>query len=287
MLTVFRKYFVGFGQVFWRAILRFQAQNDWAMSSHVALSMMFAIFPFTIFVLAVAGMVSSDIASEDLVYLVFGSWPEPIAGPIEKEVRAVLNQGGTQTITLGAILTVYFASNGVEAMRVAITEQYSAHDPRSFWRTRCISVIFVLAGTVLVVFAALVFGVVPLYIDLTSERVPEFVKSLFMSNLLRSIMMMSLLLFAVFACHAWLPGVRRSDRTILPGVIVTILLWILSAKFLAYYITKIATYSLTYAGLAGVMSALIFLYLMSAILIFGAGFNDELAKWLKSVEQST
>ena len=54
------------------------------MSSHVALSMMFALFPFLIFVLAVAGSLNFDIESTDLVYLVFGAWPDAIAHPIAK-----------------------------------------------------------------------------------------------------------------------------------------------------------------------------------------------------------
>ena len=39
-----------------------------------------------------------------------------------------------------------------------------------------------------------------------------------------------------------------------------------------------ATYSATYAGLVGIMTALIFLYLMGVVLIFGAEFNAALAK---------
>jgi len=238
--------------------------------------MMFALFPFLIFVLAVAGSLKPDIESKDLVYLVFGAWPDAIAHPIEKEIQAVLDQSGKRTITLGAVLTVFFASNGVDAVRLAITEQYREHDPRPFWKTRGLCVIFILLSAVLIAIAALMFVALPIYAELAGANLPAFMEGIASNGVWKTGIMMSLLTFGVFACHAWLPGVHRSDRTILPGVILTILLWTIAAKALAVYFSSIATYSITYAGLAGVMSTLVFLYLMSAILVFGAGFNDEL-----------
>jgi membrane protein len=269
--------FLDLGRAFWRALLRFNTPVNWSFSSHVALSMMFALFPFMIFVLAVAGMVSSDIQSKDIVYLIFGSWPTEIAQPIEKEVQAVLDQSGKSTITYGAILTVFFASNGVNAIRLALTAQYRAEDSRPFWMTRGLCILFVLLGAVLVAVAALLFIELPFYVDLVSANLLGLASQFVGSGWLRWSLMVALLYFGVYACHAWLPGVRRSNRTIFPGVVLTLILWTFAAQFFAYYLSTTTTYSITYAGLAGVMSALVFLYLMSAILVFGAGFNHELA----------
>ena len=65
------------------------------------------------------------------------------------------------------------------------------------------------------------------------------------------------------------------------GVILTILLWGLAGAGFSYYLAQFASYNATYAGLAGVMVALIFLYLMSALLILGAEFNGALEKRAK------
>jgi len=81
---------------------------------------------------------------------------------------------------------------------------------------------------------------------------------------------------AVTASHLWLPGHRHSLRQIWPGVILTLALWWGAAQAFAYYIARFSTYGATYAGLAGAMAALIFMYLMAAILIFGAEYNGAL-----------
>lgn len=73
---------------------------------------------------------------------------------------------------------------------------------------------------------------------------------------------------------------------VLPGVVLTLLLWGAAGWGFSIYIARFATYSATYAGLAGAMSALIFLYLMSAILILGAEFNGALLDLSKTDEDT-
>ncbi len=63
---------------------------------------------------------------------------------------------------------------------------------------------------------------------------------------------------------------------VMPGVILTLILWGLTGYGFAYYLENLANYSVTYAGLAGLMAALIFLNLMAAIFILGAEFNARL-----------
>jgi membrane protein len=38
------------------------------------------------------------------------------------------------------------------------------------------------------------------------------------------------IMFAVFACHAWLPAGKRKLYDILPGILFTLLLWIVGGK---------------------------------------------------------
>lgn len=82
----------------------------------------------------------------------------------------------------------------------------------------------------------------------------------------------------MIACHRWLPGYPRPISRVWPGILMTLILWILVATGFSLYLETFATYSATYAGLAGIMTALIFLYLMAMIFIFGAEYNSVLDK---------
>jgi len=66
---------------------------------------------------------------------------------------------------------------------------------------------------------------------------------------------------------------------VIPGVLLTLLLWLAGALIFAYYLATFANYTATYAGLASVMIVLIFLYMVGVIFIIGAEINAALIKF--------
>ncbi|MEO9778204.1 MAG: YihY/virulence factor BrkB family protein [Sedimentitalea sp.] len=264
------------------AAARFNDKGGWVMSSHVAMSMMMALFPFVLFVVALAATLSQDIDVDNLIELIFGSWPDAIAQPITSEVRSVLGSANSGLLTVGGVLAIYFASNGVDAVRKAMIQAYRDHEPRPYWKARLICLAFVVVGGAILMIAATIGLAVPLYLRFVADVVPSDVMGWLASDTFATLITIFLLGAGVAACHIWLPGHRHSLSQILPGVILTIFLWGLAGAGFSYYLSRFASYSATYAGLAGVMVALIFLYLMSALLILGAEFNGALEKRAQS-----
>jgi len=259
------------------AIRRFDRKGGWVLSSHIAMSMMLALFPFLLFVVALAGSLSQDVNVDDLVDLVLGTWPDEIAEPIKAEMHAVLTGASSQLMTLGGLLAVYFASNGVDAVRVAMTRAYRDQDNLAFWKARLLCVVFVLIGGVLALTALTLGLALPFYLSLVAEATPDLVEAWLTSDRLSWIFTMGAPFLVVTACHVWLPGHRHSLTQMVPGILLTMVMWIGATWGFSYYLTRFASYSAIYAGLAGTMAALIFMYLMAAILILGAEFNGALA----------
>ncbi|MDV7143855.1 YihY/virulence factor BrkB family protein [Tropicimonas sp. TH_r6] len=255
---------------------RFDTDHGWSKASHVAMSMMMALFPFCIFALSLAGQFSTNLDVNSLIDFVYGSWPEEIAEPITREVRAVLAQSGAGPTTFGALLAVYFASNGVDAIRGVVTDAYRDQDPRPVWRQRLLCLGFVLAGAAMIAVVGAVTIGLPLYFDSLEGASAHWIAEMLLSEPAHLLTTMLLLLFALYACHAWLPGVGHSAKQVLPGVILTMVLWIAAGEAFSYYLQNYSSYSVTYAGLAGVMAALVFLYVMAAIFVFCAEFNGQL-----------
>lgn len=257
----------------WR---RFDSHNGWSKASHVAMAMMLALFPFCIFALSLAGQLGGGLDVNDMIAFVYGAWPKEIADPITREVKAVLSASGAKTTIFGALLAIYFASNGVDAVRGVVADAYRDKDPRPAWRRRLLCIGFVLAGGVALTLAGAAAVGLPLYANAASGDWTQGIKAPRSFDTLRAVISTLMLCFAVYACHAWLPGERRPARTILPGVLLTIALWAVAGKAFGFYFSHFSSYSVTYAGLAGVMAALVFLYVMAAIFVFGAEFNGRL-----------
>ena len=142
-------------QALWLALRRFNDKNGFVMSSHVAMSMMMALFPFVLFTVALAGALSQGYVRDELIELIFGAWPRDVADPIVSELRAVLEGSGTGVITLGGLLAIYFASNGVAAVRAAMIQAYHDHDSWPFWKARllCLALVIVGGATILAIAA--------------------------------------------------------------------------------------------------------------------------------------
>ena len=88
------------------AFWQFNADDGWAIASHIALSGLMSLFPFFLVLTAVAGIIgSTDLASE-AARLVLEAWPEQVSGPIALEIQHVLEGAQQQVLTVGAALAL-------------------------------------------------------------------------------------------------------------------------------------------------------------------------------------
>ena len=265
---------------YWRtvkgAVGHFNMDDGWAMASHVALSTLMALFPFLIFATSLASFLGAQAFTGTAVHIIFDTWPQSIAAPIAREVENVLtvNRRGLLTVSVAAAL--FFASNGVEALRVALNRAYRVSDDRSFLRTRAQSLAFVLIATAVLLAISFLLVLAPLGEDLLTRYAPE--AELFLSGIINwRLAIAALVLFAgLVISHLWLPAGNRRLSAVLPGIVVTMLLWMAGASLFAAYLQRFANYFSTYAGLASLMIALIFLYIIAVIFILGAELNASL-----------
>jgi len=79
---------------------------------------------------------------------------------------------------------------------------------------------------------------------------------------------------ALLLAHRWLPATRPTLIEIAPGVALTFITSIGFGEIFGIYLSEYArNYVVTYAGLASVMIALVFLYMIASIFIFGGELN--------------
>jgi membrane protein len=88
-----------------------------------------------------------------------------------------------------------------------------------------------------------------------------------------------ILLFALIIAHRVLPNIKLSLWQLAPGIALTLFAWMAFAWLFSYYLGRFAlNYVATYAGLASIMIAILFLYSTAVIFIFGGEFNAALRR---------
>ena len=139
-------------RVAYGAFLHFLADDGWAIASHIALSTLMALFPFMIVVTALAAFFfgSKDLADE-AAHILLEAWPPQVAGPISADITGVLTNARGDVLTFGVLFAVYFASSGVESLRIGLNRAYNMAERRPWWLLRLESILYVLIGLALAI----------------------------------------------------------------------------------------------------------------------------------------
>lgn len=261
-------------RVFYDAWIRFGEDDGWAIASHIALSGLTSMFPFLILVGALTGFVGSPSLAARATQLVFDTWPKQVAGPIADEVSNVLTRPRTGVAAIGALLAVYFASSGVEAVRVGLNRAYGMREMRAWWLLRLESILYVLVAAVALIAFTFLVVLQPVVWAKALAVLPHLAEAESTFTALRLATITLALFITLVLGHKYLPTGKRSFAEIMPGVLLTGALWLAFGEGFGLYLSRFAqNYITTYAGLASVMIALVFLYTLSAIFVFGGEFN--------------
>ncbi len=256
------------------AFQRFVTHDGWAIASHIALSVLTSLFPFLILLTALAPLFGSAPLADEAANLILEVWPKEIGGPIAGEVHTVLTQSRRDILTYGAILAIYFSSSGVESLRVGLNRAYDKPELRPWWLTRLESIAYVLLGAFAMLAFAFLIVLGPLLWRGAVAYVPQLAPFNLTATLLRLGVATVLIVGALGIAHKFIAAGRRRLRDILPGILTTLALWMAGGAGFGWYLDNFTTaYVSTYAGLATAMVALVFLYWLAAMFLFGGEVN--------------
>ncbi len=261
-------------RLFYDAYMRFSKDDGWAIASHVALTILMSMFPFLIFITALAGFFGTKELADEATRMLLQTWPEQVARPLAGEIDNVLTQTHSGLLTLGMALSIYFSSSGIEALRVGLDRAYGLKDLRSWWLARLLSILFVLVGAAALLALGFLIVLAPLIWASVLHFAPAMHALEWRVTYARFAIASVLLFLALVIAHKFLPAGRRSLGDIAPGIVLTLVLWIAAGYMFGAYLAEFArNYVNIYAGLASVMIVLVFLYMLAAIFIYGAELN--------------
>jgi membrane protein len=255
----------------------FNRDDGWAIASHIALSGIMALFPFLIFCTSLAAFFNLGDFPETIVHVIFEGWPPAVADPLEVQVKEVLTQPRGDVLTFGAALALYFSSNGVEALRLGLNRAYRVKQRRGIVISRLQSIFFVVISALMLATVVFLLLLLPLGMAIAGRYLPWIGDYAATIGFWRIAVSLIIIMVALVASHKWLPAGKRTFAQIMPGILVTLTVWFLASIAFSIYLRSFANYVSTYAGLAGIMVALVFFYMMSVIFLLGAEINAALA----------
>jgi membrane protein len=249
------------------------ADSGFAMAGAVAYSFVLSFFPFCIFLGALAGYFGGEALAKEAIAQLFELVPEPVAQAIAPEVMAVMGRSRFGLLTVGAFISLFFATSAIESLRAALNVAYRVKERRAYLWCLLESMLFVVvsAAGMLVLTWGIVVGP-----QMAARFKPDWLLWLADTSWVALIARYAIVTAAIglqlVAYHLWLAAGRRRLADVWPGVVLSILLWIVAAQLFASWLT-ISDYSRFYAGLTRIMSALVFFQVSAIIVIVGAELN--------------
>jgi membrane protein len=242
-----------------------------ALGAQLTYYLILAFFPFLIFLLTVLSYtpVTSDLVLSDLARLL----PASAFGAVKQVVGETFQTSRPTLLSFSALLTLWAASNGMNAIIRGINKAYNEEETRSFWKLRGISILFTLglALTILFAFVLLVLG------RLLGQMLFDFIgqPEAFLRGwtLFRFALPLLVMLVVFMFFYRYAPNHPVSFRKVLPGAIFTSLGWVLTSWAFSFYVNEFGNFTAIYGSLGGMIVLLLWLYLSSMIILIGGELN--------------
>lgn len=207
---------------------------------------------------------------------------EVLASP----VSSLLREGRSDVLSLGIVLTLWSASRAANVLLRTIVIAYDLEDPRPAWKRRGVALIVTLVGIILSVVLVPLLTLGP---RLTRDLISWLGLDPALAQLWPGLYWGGVVLVVLIAL-TWLyhiaPGWQTPWRRDLPGAVLALVLWLLSAVGLRVYTSTFASFAQgdTFAGLAAPLILLLWVWASAIALLLGAELNAEIEKMWPSIE---
>jgi membrane protein len=258
-----------------KMILRYKHHNISALASQMAFDLVFAFFPFLIFLLTIVGFI--NVNPKDVLVLLETLMPSELYNSVSTLVLQLLQTRNSNLLSFSLIFTLYTASRGFRAIMYGLNEAYEEKETRNYIKVIIISIISMIGVSLVIVFLLffLVFG------EMISTALINWVgldhRIIRYIEFIRYPVGLFGMIFIFSALYYYIPCKKIKWFEALPGAIFTSLLWTILSMLFAYYVNNYGNYSAVYGSIGAIIVLMLWLQITSTTILLGGELNALLA----------
>jgi len=257
-------------------------------AAQLAYYLILALFPFILFLVAVLDAFGSS--DPQFVDELFGYlsrvMPAQVFDLIETYTERTLRDEDTAPglLSVGILGTIWATSGAFSALINALNRAYDVQETRPFWKVKGIAILMTLGISVLVLGGALLLIAGPSIGETIAEVFTLDDEFVVVWGIVRWPAALLFMVATVALLFYFAPDVGQPFRWITPGGFVGIVLWVLaSLAFNLYLGSDFNTYDKTYGSIGTVIVLLLYLYISSLTILFGATLNATLVRMKEEI----
>jgi membrane protein len=255
------------------------------LAAQLAFYLILALFPFILVLVTLMG----TFGSKEFASIVLGYFQQVMPEEAYKLIKTYTGNvisGRAEApylFSFGIVFTIWSASGAFAALINALNRAYDVQETRPFWKVRGIAILMTLGLSALILVGVLLLVV--------GEPIGRTLANVFglgeifelVWNIARWPVALFFMVFTVALLYYFAPDANQPFRWITPGGLIGVLLWVLASVAFSFYVNNFGSYNKTYGSIGVVIILLLYLYISSLTILFGAELNSVLAKMKEEI----
>jgi membrane protein len=266
-------------------VQEFQRDDALGLAAQLAYYLILALFPFILVLVSLMGTFSSpELASEVLQYF-RRVMPPPVYDIIDTYLDPILSgrKSAPGLLSFGILFTIWSASGAFAALINALNRAYDVQETRPFWKVRGIAILMTLGLSVLVLLGVLLLVLGPQLGTVVADFFGLGGLFELVWNIVRWPVALFFMVLTVALLYYFAPDADQPFRWITPGGLIGVLLWVLASVAFSLYVNNFGSYDETYGSIGAVIILLLYLYISSLTILFGATLNATLVRMKEEI----
>jgi membrane protein len=243
-------------------------------ASSIAFKFFLALFPAIIFIFTLIPYIPIHNFQKTLLDTIHSSVPENFYILISATITDIISRQHGGLLSIGFIMALYFASNGVLGVIVGFNNTTHNIETRKWWQQYMISIVLmlILANIVVLSTAVILLGTTGMKYLVTAHILKRSV----VFNLIkygRWIVVLLMVFFGSSFLYYLAPAKRQRFRFISAGSTLATLLFIATTSGFNYYVNNFARYNALYGSIGTIIVIMMWLYFNSIALLVGFELN--------------
>ena len=242
-------------------------------ASSLAFNFFLAFFPSIIVLFTLIPYIPIVDLQETLMELITTILPPHTNEIAFATIHDIINNPRSGLLSIGFVLTIFFATNGVNSLIEAFNSSYHINESRSIIQQRLLSlgITFLLSCILMITILLIMFSKTVVNYLITAEIIEN--KSIEYILFGKWMVIIIMLFVGISIIYHFGPTIKKKFQLFTPGSIISTCLIIVTSSFFNYYISNFAEYNKVYGSIGTLIIILLWMYINSIILLIGFELN--------------
>ncbi|MDQ4084123.1 MAG: YihY/virulence factor BrkB family protein [Actinomycetota bacterium] len=263
----------------------FQRDDALGLAAQLAFYLILALFPFILVLVSLMGTFFNERLAAEILEYFQQVTPEQVYVIIETYLSDTIsgNNRAPGLFSIGLVIALWSASGAFAALINALNKVYDVEETRPIWKVRGLALLMtlglsamILVGVLLLIFGPSIGSAIAGFFGLGG--VFELVW-----NIARWPVALFFMVFTIALIYYISPDAGQPFRWITPGGLVGVILWVLASLGFRFYVSNFGSYDVTYGSIGAVIVLLLYLYISSLTILFGAELNATLVRMKEEI----